>query len=683
MKFGRHSKNASDAVQDSKPKKEHKPSYLRRATDAWFNRLMGAAADGSFSGQDEEYNAHRTSQDYIWNTVGLASWGMVFPVLTVIITQLVGAEQAGMFSLVFVTGQLLMIIANYGVRTFQVSDLDQKHSFADYQLNRWLTCLIMMAVGMLYCSVRGYDGQMYVMSICVYLYKMIDGLADVYEGRLQQVDKLYLAGISQTVRSLGVFVLFVAFLLVTRDLGIASIAMAVAAVASFILFTYPLALFEAPKSRKVSLGSVKALFQQCFPLFLALFLYAFIDNIPKFVMEGQLPYDAQLYFNALYFPAQAILIVVGLIYKPMLVRMANTWADVERRHRFDLLIVAMMAIIVVITVVSIAIMGWIGIPIMSFLYGVDFEQFRKLAYMMILAGGVTGAIDFLYQVITVLRRQRTVIGFYLIVFCISLFLPYIMVRMIGLEGAVVSYCIVMGILFFLLAQEYVTVRVRLAKHPEREEEMATAGQMAAVAPSASVAGAPRETARSAKDINRDKAAHGHRSTTAAAQSARDAASKVGKLGKRFVPGVKKDSKGRAHKAATARDVKGKDASKIHEKREALRIEAEKRRRYGTHEPLPEREALRAEARRRMENEPDAPIEGAGSLIPEMGETLEQARKRSAESDSGQAPDTSRCDAEQEAQLQPAQSMSENADESQQSDENADGSQQSNSERENG
>ena len=33
----------------------------------------------------------------------------------------------------------------------------------------------------------------------VYLYKVIDGVADVYEGRLQQADKLYLAGMSQTL----------------------------------------------------------------------------------------------------------------------------------------------------------------------------------------------------------------------------------------------------------------------------------------------------------------------------------------------------------------------------------------------------------------------------------------------------------------------------------------------------
>ena len=75
-----------------------------------------------------------------------------------------------------------MIVANYGVRTFQVSDLDEEHSFSDYQINRWITCALMVAVGVAYCLVRGYADQMLTISLGVYVYKMIDGLADVYEG---------------------------------------------------------------------------------------------------------------------------------------------------------------------------------------------------------------------------------------------------------------------------------------------------------------------------------------------------------------------------------------------------------------------------------------------------------------------------------------------------------------------
>lgn len=424
--------------------------------------------DGGMGAAEEAYESNQTSQDFLWNTIGLAAWGMVFPVLTVIITQLVGAEEAGKFSLAFVAGHLLMFVANYGVRTYQVSDRHERHAFIEYQVNRWITCAIMIIAGWIFCQFRGYDAPMQTMTMAVFVYKMIDGLADVYEGRLQQMDKLYLAGISQTIRSVLVLLFFSAFLLFTRDLTIASIAMAVAAVLSWVFGTLPLALLETPKSAKFDLGSLGDLFVHCAPVFLALFLYAFIDNMPKFMMEGVLSYDNQLYFNALYFPAQTILMTVGFLYKPLLTRMADTWNDISRRKRFDMLIIAALGVIAAITIIGVLVMRWIGIPVLSFMYGLDFEPYRRLSYFMLLAGGITGGIDFLYQVVTVMRRQGVVTKLYLITFVFALIVPYMLIRISELEGAVVSYVIVMAILFVLLGLEYIGVRLSYNRHPESE-----------------------------------------------------------------------------------------------------------------------------------------------------------------------------------------------------------------------
>lgn len=438
---------------------QHKPNFLVRITNAWMDRLLGAVADRSLADQEEEYASNQTKKDYIWNTAGLTAWGMVFPLLTIVVTQLVGTEIAGMFSLVFVTANVLMIIANYGVRTYQVSDLEHRQSFNNYQLNRWITCIAMMGIGVIYCHIRGYDGAMFTMSVCIYLYRMIDGLADVYEGRLQQEDKLYLAGVSQGVRSVLVLVAFTICLFLTHDIATSSLVMALVAGVTFVFITYPLALLETSHSSKLRLAGVVELFKQCFPLFVALFLYNFIDNMPKFLMDGVLSYDNQLYFNALYFPAQSIMLTVGFIYKPLLIRIAQAWADTSKRKRFDLFVIAFIAVIVILTVIFILVMSWIGIPIMSFLYGVDFEQFRALCIIMLIAGGVTGGIDFLYQIITVMRHQNVVIRLYLITFACSIVVPFILIRTSGIMGAGISYLIEMCVLFGLLVFEYIHLRM--------------------------------------------------------------------------------------------------------------------------------------------------------------------------------------------------------------------------------
>ncbi len=433
-------------------------NFITRIATHWWNRLLGVAAEGSYVSQEEEYGAHRTSHDYIWNTIGLATNNMVFPILTMVVTQLCGAEQAGMFSLAFVTGLLLMFVGNYGVRTYQVSDQDEVHTFADYRLNRIITCVAMILIGVLYSLFRGYAGLMFTITIGVCVYKMIDALADVFEGRLQQKDKMYLAGISQAFRSVVVFIVFTIALTLTRNVGVASVAMAVTALGTFFFLTLPLGLLETPRSRHWTVSSIAGLFRQCFPLFMGHFLYNLIDNMPKFVMEGVLSYDNQLYFNALYFPSQMILIIVQLIYKPLLLRLSEVWADPSQRKRFNQVVFVMLAITVVITLVMIVIMGWIGIPMLSLMYGVDFEPYRVLCYLMLIGGGITAVIDFLYQVITVLRRQDRIVKLYLIATAFSVVLPLVFINLIGLTGAVISYVASMVILFVLMTMEYVTTR---------------------------------------------------------------------------------------------------------------------------------------------------------------------------------------------------------------------------------
>ena len=445
-----------------------KKGFLRTIADQWWDRLLGAASEGSFAEQAEQYAAHQTKRDYILNTIGHTIWGMVFPALTIVVTQLTDAERAGMFSFAFTVGTLLMIASNYGVRTYQVSDLDEEHSFSDYQINRLVTCILMLIVGYYYCRMHGYSGAMLSIMTGVILARVVDALADVYEGRLQQMDKMYLAGVSQLVRSvLGVLV-FSVVLVVSNNVGAASIALAIASVVGFVLVTYPLALLETPKSKPMSFRSIGRMFKVCFPIFLALLLYNLIDNVPKFVMEAILPYDNQLYFNALYFPAHAILLIVGMVYKPQLVRMAALWSNPENRPKFDRFIVLMLVGITVFTIASGYFMSWIGLDILGLMYGLNFKPYATACYIMLAAGGLIGAIDFLYQVITIMRRQELVTRGYLIVFGISIVSALILINEFQLAGAVISYVVVMAALLGILMWVYISERIYIAKHPEQD-----------------------------------------------------------------------------------------------------------------------------------------------------------------------------------------------------------------------
>ncbi len=111
-------------------------------------------------------------------------------------------------------------------------------------MHRWVTSGLALLVGLLYCTIRDYGPAMLMLSMGVYVYKIVDGIADVYEGRLQQADKLYLAGISQALRSVAAIAAFAILLFLTRSTAIAAVGMAIATVATLVLVSVP-----SPSSR--------------------------------------------------------------------------------------------------------------------------------------------------------------------------------------------------------------------------------------------------------------------------------------------------------------------------------------------------------------------------------------------------------------------------------------------------
>ena len=139
------------------------------------------------------------------------------------------------------------------------------------------------------------------------------------------------------------------------------------------------------------------------------------------------------------------------------------WDDPSRHRRFDLLVLAMVGVIALITGAMALFMAWLGIPIMSVMYGIDFEQFRGLALVMVGTGGVCACIDFLYQIVTVLRAQAEVSKLYLIAFAFAVPVAMLLVNFAGLAGAVVGSLVSMAILLVLLVMEYVAIRRRMSR----------------------------------------------------------------------------------------------------------------------------------------------------------------------------------------------------------------------------
>lgn len=442
----------------------HAPRSSHNIMKSWKNRLMEGVQHQDFANQVALYGSHRTVKDYLCNALGQACMGLMFPLLTILVSQICGCDSAGQFSMAFVVASVFQFIALFGVRTFQVSDVSEQDSFAAYQLQRMLTCIIMAAMSWIYLTLRHDSELMSSLLISLMTFKLIDSLADVYEGRLQQCDKLYLAGISQAIRCGGACFVFMLVLILFHDVQTATRALALFAGVSFVIITYPLAKFETPKSRGWEAIELSELFYECFPAFLGQFLFALIDTSPKFIMEAILDYQQQLYFNALYFPAMAIVLVAALVYKPQLMKLSMLWTQSDNTKRFDTQTFIIATSIIGITVLMAFIMWNWGATLNGILYGVSFKHLQLEQLGMVIAGGLSACIDFFFQLLTIIRKQANAFTSYLISFGFVIICSLICITTLRFSGAVGSYVGAMILLCMLLCLQYVHARKTIQQH---------------------------------------------------------------------------------------------------------------------------------------------------------------------------------------------------------------------------
>lgn len=432
--------------------------------DIWKSRLIEGVRHQDFANQVALYGSHRTVKDYLCNALGQACMGLMFPLLTILVSQICGCDSAGQFSMAFVVASVFQFIALFGVRTFQVSDVSEQDSFAAYQLQRILTCIIMVVISWVYLTLRHDSELMSSLLISLMTFKLVDSLADVYEGRLQQCDKLYLAGISQAIRCGGACFVFMLVLILFHDVQTATRALALFAGVSFGIITYPLAKFETPKSRAWEPIELSELFYECFPAFLGQFLFALIDTSPKFIMEAILDYQQQLYFNALYFPAMAIVLVAALVYKPQLMKLSMLWSQNDNTKRFDTQTFIIATSIIGITVLMAFIMWHWGATLNGILYGVSFKHLQLEQLGMVIAGGLSACIDFFFQLLTIIRKQANAFTSYLISFAFVIICSLICITTLRFSGAVGSYVGAMALLCTLLCFQYVHARKTIHQH---------------------------------------------------------------------------------------------------------------------------------------------------------------------------------------------------------------------------
>ena len=396
------------------------------------------------------YNTKDTQKTaYIWNTWAAMLNSFQSVLILMVISRIDPVTDAGVFTIAFAIGNLMLTIGQYGIRQFQVSDVQEKYSFREYVGVRVITSCLMVIVSFFYVGIHYYTGAYdFKKSIAVFLIclsKTIDSVEDVFQGRLQQRERLDIGAKAMTVRLLGYIITFISSYLLTENLITASLLALLASLfLCLVLNGTAIRNFESTvvawKGR-----NVKYMFIECFPLFLAAYLVIYIGNAPKYAIDAVLSSQEQACFNYIFMPVFVIGLLSRFIYQPMIGKMALLWHKGEL-GKFLSMVAKQSAIMIGLTVFVLIGGFLLGIPALSIVYGVNLTGYKAELMVLLLGGGFLAYTSFYQMVLTVIRRQNWLIAGYLLGYVLFLLLGRWTVEQGGILGVSVFYTIVVAVI---------------------------------------------------------------------------------------------------------------------------------------------------------------------------------------------------------------------------------------------
>ena len=395
---------------------------------------------------------------YIWFTMGTACFALATLVMTIVISRILGETQAGMFSVGLSIAQWLVTIAYFEIRTFQVTDVRNEYSFKYYLTLRILMCIITFLASIVYVVFNNYDIQKVIIILLVCLYKISDSIADTFEGEFQKEDRIDISGKSEFYRVFFSILVLVIAVAVSKNLILSLIIMNVVAYGMIVLLDISIAVKRVSVRMTGDMKRLWKLVKMCIPLAVSTFLSTYIINSSKLSVDRVLGDEAQLYYTAVFMPNMVINLFSGIIFKPMQTAMAVNYYE-KKYKNFWHIISKMILIITGFTFVCEVGAYVLGIPVLSWLYGVNLKEYKLTLLLLLLCGGINAINIIFYYVLAIMRKQKYMTILYIIVCLVSFLIMDTMTGKMGLMGASLGYLILVSLLAALLLV-YIIIQTR-------------------------------------------------------------------------------------------------------------------------------------------------------------------------------------------------------------------------------
>ena len=343
-------------------------------------------------------------KNMLWNSVGSLTSLVCQWLTTVLVVRLsTGFDAAGILSLAMGIGNVFAPIAQFKVRSYQVSDVHEQTSASEYVAFRIFTIALALVISAIYAFLT-VSWSAYLATLLYLLYRCADVFIDVLHGVDQQHLRMDFCGKSMLARGVLSLMAFSLVLALTNSLELSVLAMFVS-VAPVAFVDWRCSSRLASLSPHISRKKAGELFLACLPAAIGASLCNLVTSVSRQALAAVAGTTMLGIYASVCTPIVIIQAGSSYVYAPLQGVFAGHIDRGDREGFYRLLGKTTLAILV-ITLVGLVGFALLGEAFLTVVFGADLARHAALIYPAIVSVAACAYSSFLCDLLIAFRAMR-------------------------------------------------------------------------------------------------------------------------------------------------------------------------------------------------------------------------------------------------------------------------------------
>ncbi len=344
-----------------------------------------------------------TKENTLWNAFGCLFYlGCQWLITVLVVLLSSGYDNSGILAYAMSIGNMFASVSLYKIRTFQVSDINNRFSPNNYIALRLFTVAVSFIASGVYLVATTNNTDMIIATLLYLVFKADETFSDVLYGIEQKNQRMDYIGKSQIIRGFVSLIGFVVPLTLTGSLPFAIMGMCTLCMMVTLFFDIPHAKLFGSVTPRINKQSLVSLLKACLlPTVANLFATSIVSVARQ--QYGILQGETLLgIYASIATPAVLIQAATNYLYSPLIGQLASSLYNrgISAYKRSYLKVLTLLIICMGILVAGLSV---VGAPLLTMVYGESIASYTWLFPYVLMATTSIGVLLYVNDSLLILR----------------------------------------------------------------------------------------------------------------------------------------------------------------------------------------------------------------------------------------------------------------------------------------